>query len=355
MLNRDGNTPLHEQKQAKPKPNQHDRIKLGCRLYKHLHGSADIGLADDDHGRSWLLAFVLCGFNNKALIADAPWLLADDKLRALRREARALRFEDIGLLIHLTDKDRTDCKAWRFFPWNVAPSERDAWLAAKRRAQRQAVDRRRYQRFLDQQAMPNLTEKRREVIERMLEGRPQTLGQLTKRARRSPAFGLHYGNRRSAEAIRKLVYTTAKALAARGRAALMTRKGVYGPVILVSLPPSKARRKAPRKAGKLFRPSRKTDFPASLGGSRKRANGLGPISHPPSLSRFAGHRSGVTNQHERHTRGPSLGWFRPWLSRPRGTDTESRHQHRHRGATPAVCGTATARASPTQRTARGWK
>ena len=282
--------------QAKPKPNQRDRIKLGCRLYKYLHGGrVDIHLADDDHGRSWLLAFVLCGFSNKALIADAPWLLNEnDKLRALRREARALTFDDIGLLIHLTDKDRTKCKAWRFIPWNVAPSERDAWLCAKRREQRQAVDRRRYQRKLEEQALPNMTEKRRDLIERMLKDGPQTLSQLTKRARRSPLFDpmADYGSgrdnrRRWAEAVRKLVYATVKALAARGRVTLTTRKGVYGPIILVSATRSEAHRKTPRKAGKIFRLSRKADFPASLGGNRKQANGLSPISDPVTISRFA--------------------------------------------------------------------
>jgi hypothetical protein len=231
-------TPLRGDKQATRKPNQRDRIKLGCRLYQHLHGSADIDLADDDHGRGWLLALVLRGFNDKALIADAPWL-TDDRLRALRREARKFTFDDIGVLIHLTDKDRTRCKAWSFLPWHVAPSERDAWLAAKRREQRKAVEHRRYQRWLDEQALLNMTEKRRDLIERMLKDGWQTVAHLSKRARRSLAFGFmdYRDNRRSAEAVRKLVYATVKALAKRGRVMLTTRKGVYGPVILVSLPP----------------------------------------------------------------------------------------------------------------------
>ena len=182
-------TPSRGATQAKRKPNQRDRIKLGCRLFKYNHGdSADIRLG---RRRPWakLAAGVrVVWLQQQGAHCRCAWLLNDDKLRALRREARALTFDDIGLLIRLTDKDRNDCKAWRFIPWNVAPSERDAWLAAKRREQRQAVNRRHYQRKLDEEALPNMTEKRRDLIERMLKDGPQTLAHLTKRARRSPTF-----------------------------------------------------------------------------------------------------------------------------------------------------------------------
>jgi hypothetical protein len=113
VLCRNEFTELHPQTQAEPrKPNQRDRIKLGCKLYKYFHGGrTDIYFADDDHGRSRALAFAVCGFRNKALIADAPWLADENRLRALRREARKFTFDDIGLLIHMDDKARDDCKA----------------------------------------------------------------------------------------------------------------------------------------------------------------------------------------------------------------------------------------------------
>jgi hypothetical protein len=274
-------SPSKRVEQATRKPNERDRRKLQHKIYADRHGRGHF-IADDDDGRSWLLAFLLRGCKTKPLKVSAPWL-TDDKLRALRKESWALTFDDIGLLIHLTDKERTDYKAWRFIPWNVAPLERDAWLAAKRLAQRQAVDRRRHQRKLDEQALLSKGDQRLDAIERMLRKHgAQTILQLAKRAVHSRVFA-------------ELLVFTGKIVTADSRNVLRNavHRTVEKGVALGRITPVQSGKKC-------YKILVASDATTVSGRKRRQRNGLTPISHPLTLSRFA-IRNGRVSSLETHT------------------------------------------------------
>jgi hypothetical protein len=169
--------------QAPRQPNWRDCMKLR-RIYRARHGGGHF-VADDEAGRNWVIAFLLCGFRGKqlkALKADAPWL-TDDELAALRQEARSLIFDDIGLLIRLTDEECTRWKAWRFFPWHVAPSEKYEWLRERQREQRRVASRKYYWKKRSEQAQRCKGDLRIDAIMRMVDAGPLSVPELTKRAR----------------------------------------------------------------------------------------------------------------------------------------------------------------------------
>jgi len=222
-------------------PNRHDRSKLQLRIYKDRYGGHFV--TDDEVGRDWVKAFLLCGFRTKQLKADAPWL-TDDKLAVLRKEIRGLTFEDIGLVIHLTEAERTLYSAWRFFPWDVAPSERTKWLEDDRREQRRVASRKYYWKKRSEQAQRCKGDLRIDAILRMVDARPLSVPVLTKRAR-SPLFwpkrlgpkSMPDLNRKRARVHRELVRRAVKDAVALGLVTLTVQKRGRWSLSLVSKVP----------------------------------------------------------------------------------------------------------------------
>jgi hypothetical protein len=272
-------------------------------------------VTDDEVGRDWVKAFLLCGFRTRQLKADARWL-TDDELAVLRKEIRGLTFEDIGLVIHLTDAEHTRWKAWRFFPWDVAPCERTEWLDDKRHERRRAASRRYYWKQRCEKQQMRKGELRMEAILRMfIKNGPQTMPQLVKRARHSRVFPsvrswpLGHTDPKLVKVHRELVRKYVAQLVALGRVVVKNvKKGCQFEATL--------------------------EVASGRGRKRKRRNGLTLILDPHTVPDFAGGNSSEllhkTNTEKAQHLGPAVLHVR----KGNGQMTDQ-HSPRHQMVVPA--------------------
>lgn len=88
-------------------------------------------LPDNDGGRAMLTALLRFGLTDENAVEDAPWCAAE--LPTLRRQARRMKWRDVGTLISLTFEEWKYAELYVMRPIDKSESELEAWREEQRK------------------------------------------------------------------------------------------------------------------------------------------------------------------------------------------------------------------------------
>jgi Fe2+ or Zn2+ uptake regulation protein len=150
-------------------------------------------LNNDDAGRAMLTALLCFGLTDESAIEDAPWCVSE--LPTFKRQARRMKWRDVGTLIGLTFAEWKEAKLWVLRPVNASEQDIEDWRKDQRKKSWSKSQKKRRERDRKQKqaklATANLERNPRQAaILKMLinSGELMSVSELVKKARRSHAF-----------------------------------------------------------------------------------------------------------------------------------------------------------------------
>jgi hypothetical protein len=218
-------------------------------LWKARYGGCSF-LPDNEEGRTMLMVMLRVGTTTESAMEMAPWLTTEAEVKAKRKAASKIPWNEIGKLIKLTYAERMAHELYCWMPIDVTPEEvRERQKERTRQKNREwkRKDRAKKRRMHD---MLSNTNDRKDAILRMLAGadapRPgihkpgerldgdwTVVSALVKRAETVRAFRRPDG--RALRNLRDAVHCTLELLKQDGMVETETRPGMRGQVCFVRL------------------------------------------------------------------------------------------------------------------------
>jgi hypothetical protein len=219
-------------------------------LWRDRHRGCSF-ISDDDEGRLMLMLLLRTGTTTESAMESARWVTDERELKALRKAAGKIPWQQIGELLKLTYAERMKHKLWQWMPVDVPPEE--VRRRQKQRNKDMACERQRKQRAKNKklrEMISNNTD-RRDAIKAILlgsEARPRGFippellvlpggwthaSALIERAKTVRAFRRPDG--RPLRNLRDAIHGTLKQLKADRVIETKTVPGVRGNVLLARL------------------------------------------------------------------------------------------------------------------------
>jgi hypothetical protein len=214
-------------------------------------------LSNDDTGRAMLTALLRFGLTDDSANECAPW--CETKLPKLKRQARRMKWRDVGKLIGLTTDELVTFNLWITRPADKSPEQYEQWKKARKKEQDKNRAKAARQKRKKQKeaalaiAKKTTTNHRDEAILTMLGDHPTTVSELVKKASKLNAFvrsgSATWTNGPPAHAIVRnlplVIRRTLDRLEAKGAIQTWKRIGNHGPERRIILAHKQAENGAP--------------------------------------------------------------------------------------------------------------